>query len=335
MNELAEANQAYGALTAEFYLAGFTFESAMKRTLQLLKNGAWKQVGDGFDDVNAFVRGLPLDQFKIVSDQRREFVDRVKALQPEVSNRAIASALGVAADTIDRDARGARNQAPGARNAKGNEKGGARNQARGAAGGRRDATRIHQRDMREERRQEKLASISTAAELKGLFSVIYADPAWEDEFGSNDRQAELHYPVMTLEAIKALGVPEIVTPDAVLYLWALPHMVPSALEVMAAWGFDYRTDLVWVKDKIGLGEWVRQQHEVLLIGRRGAFPAPPTAVRSPSVVRAPRSEHSAKPDIFAELIERWYPESAKIELFRRGPPRPGWKAWGNQAEAAA
>jgi N6-adenosine-specific RNA methylase IME4 len=52
------------------------------------------------------------------------------------------------------------------------------------------------------------------------------------------------------------------------------------------------------------------------------------------VVTAPRSEHSAKPDVFAELIERWYPESAKIELFRRGPARLGWAAWGNQAEAA-
>jgi N6-adenosine-specific RNA methylase IME4 len=111
-------------------------------------------------------------------------------------------------------------------------------------------------------------------------------------------------------------------------------MVPAALEVMAAWGFDYRTQLIWAKDKIGLGEWIRLQHEVLLIGRRGAFPPPPTGVRSPSIITAPRAEHSAKPDVFAEMIERWYPESAKIELFRRGTARRGWGAWGNEAEAA-
>jgi N6-adenosine-specific RNA methylase IME4 len=113
-------------------------------------------------------------------------------------------------------------------------------------------------------------------------------------------------------------------------------MLQAALEVMAAWGFEYRSEIIWVKDKIGLGEWVRNQHEILMIGRRGAFPPPPTAVRSPSVIAAPRlKEHSAKPEIFAELIERWYREMPKIELFRRGPARPGWSAWGNEVKAKA
>jgi N6-adenosine-specific RNA methylase IME4 len=71
-----------------------------------------------------------------------------------------------------------------------------------------------------------------------------------------------------------------------------------------------------------------------MIGRRGSFPPPPQAVRSPSLVMAPRGEHSAKPGVFIELIERWYPGLAKIELFCRGPARPGWSAWGNEAEAS-
>ena len=329
MND-ADANQAYGALTEGFYLAGFTFERAMARTLGLLKSGGWRQVGAGFDDVNEFVRSLGLDQFRVAAEQRRDFVERVKELQPEVSIRAIGDAFGVAHTTISRGA----NAPDGARKAQQTGKAAGANAPPGAADGRRDSARIHQRDTREERREEKLNSIAEAAELKGQFSVLYADPPWEDEFGPNSRQVELHYPVMTLEAIKALPVEGISTPDAVLYLWALPQMFPAALEVMTAWNFDYRTHLIWAKDKIGLGEWVRQQHEILLIGRRGAFPPPPTAVRSPSVVTAPRREHSAKPDVFAEMIERWYPESAKIELFRRGPARPGWEAWGNQAEAA-
>jgi N6-adenosine-specific RNA methylase IME4 len=329
MND-ADANQAYGASTAEFYLAGFTFERAMARTLRLLKKGDWRKVGDGFDDVNDFVRSLQLDRFKLLADQRKEFVEQVKKLQPTVSNRAISEALGVSDQTINNDAK---KLAPSAGNAKGNGNVGAKKLA-SAGGGKHDAARIHQRDTREERREEKLMNIAMAAELKGQFSVIYADPPWEDEFGPTDRQTELHYPLMTLEAIKAVPVDQICTPDAVLCLWALPHMVPAALEVMAKWGFDYRTDLVWVKDNIGLGEWVRQQHENLLIGRRGAFPPPPTAVRSSSMVFAPRGKHSAKPDVFAEMIERWYPESVKVELFRRGAPRPGWAAWGNEAKAA-
>lgn len=321
MKEIIEANQAYGALTEGLYIASFTFDRAMVNVLDLLKGGLWMKVGPGFDDVNAFVRSLPLDRLKLLAEQRKEFAQRVKALQPAISNVAIADAMHVVEGTV--------------RHALRNDYEAARLKPRpGAADGRRDASRINNRDTREERREEKLNSIAKAAELTGQFSVIYADPPWEDEFGPNDRQAELHYPVMALEALKALPVEAVSTPDAVLYLWALPHMLPTALELMTAWGFDYRTDLAWAKDKIGLGEWVRQQHESLLIGRRGEFPPPPPAVRSPSIVFAPRGEHSAKPEIFAEMIERWYPESAKIELFRRGPARSGWAAWGNQAEAA-
>ena len=333
-HELIEANQAYGALTEGLYIASFTFERAMARVLGLLKTGGWMKVGAGFDDVNAFVRSLRLDKFKILVEQRKEFVERVKALQPEVSNRAIADALGVGHQTIGRDA--GPNGPRDARKAKENEKAGGPNGPAGAADGRRDAARIIQRDTREERRDEKLRSIGAAAALNGLYSVLYADPPWKDDFGMSSRGVENHYPVMDLDEIKALPVSEIATPDAVLYLWALPHMTPKALAVMTAWGFDYRTHMVWGKEdeKIGIGKWCRNQHELLLIGRRGSFPPPPELARSPSLIIAPRGEHSEKPAIFAELIERWYPEAPKIELFRRGLPRPGWAAWGNEVEAA-
>jgi N6-adenosine-specific RNA methylase IME4 len=334
VNDAAEANQAYGALTEGLYLASFTFERAMGRVLSLMKGDEWRRVGAGFDDVNDFIRSLQFDRFKVLAEQRKEFTARVKELQPEVSNRAIANALGVHHDTIDRAVRGG-NPPPGPQYAGETwmEFGG--NPPHSAADGRHDAARINARDTREERRQEKLLSIAQAARLSGLHSVIYADPPWEDDFGFNDRAVDDRYPTMKLEAIKALPVTEISTPDAVLYLWALPHMAPTAIEVMSAWGFDYRTEIIWDKGEIGLGEWARNRHENLLIGRRGAFPPPPTASRSSSVISAPRGEHSAKPDVFAEMVERWYPESAKMELFRRGAPRPGWAAWGNEAKAAA
>ena len=179
-----------------------------------------------------FVRSLQLDQFKVVADQRKAFDAKVKELQPDVSNRAIAEALGVSHDTINRDAGRHRPVCP--ENAEEIHEAAGRNPPPGVTDGRRDSKRINDRDTREQRREEKFLSIATGAELKGLFSVIYADPPWEDEFGPNDRQAELHYPVMPLDDIKKLPVKEISTPDAVLYLWALPHMVPSALEVMRA-----------------------------------------------------------------------------------------------------
>lgn len=321
MNDAAEANQAYGALTAEFYIAGFTFERAMDGVLRLLKTGGWRKVGDGFDDVNEFVRGLPLDQFKIVTEQRKEFVERVKALQPAVSNRAIAGALGVHHDTIDRVARGG-NPPPEPRDAKQDRKPAGGNPPPGAADGRRDARLITQRDTRGERREERLQRIREAAALKGLFPVLYADPPWEDEFGPSAGQVELHYPVMSDAEIEALAVSSIAADDAILFLWAIPHMEPTALRIMAAWGFSYRTNIVWAKDRAGLGQYARNQHEQLLIGRKGAFPPPPERLRVGSVIQAPVGEHSAKPEVFAELIERWYPDVSKIELFRRGPARP-------------
>jgi N6-adenosine-specific RNA methylase IME4 len=82
----------------------------------------------------------------------------------------------------------------------------------------------------------------------------------------------------------------------------------EALQVIAAWGFSYKSNVVWVKDKIGLGYLVRNQHELLLIATRGSMPCPLPANRPSSVIAAPRREHSRKPDEAYELIERMYPD---------------------------
>ena len=330
-----EANQAYGALTEGLYVASFTFERAMARSLELLKSGGWRQVGAGFDDVNAFVRSLGLHQFKALADQRKEFAERVKELQPEVSNRAIAEALGVSHDTVNRDA--GRNCPASTGNAQENRELGGRN-CPGAADGKRDAAIINNRDTREERREEKLEEIARGnRELPGgvRYPVIDADPPWRYEhppMGGN-RVVENHYPTMTLEDICALRVDKLAADDAVLYLWATAPMAMKAGQVIEAWGFDYRINIVWVKDKIGMGYYARVQHELLLVARRGKLPPPRELDRLSSVVHADRTEHSVKPEIFHELIERWYPSLPKIELFRRGPARPGWAAWGNQLDA--
>ena len=236
--DIVEANQSYGALTEGFYIAGFTFERAMGRVLSLLKDGGWRQVGAGFDDVNDFVRSLDLHQFKVLAEQRQEFTTRVKALQLEVSNRAIAEALGVSHDTVNRDA--GRNRPPDDRNAQQNGEGPGRNRPPGASDGRRDAAIIINRDTREERREEKLAEIARAnrALPAGVrYPVVYADPPWRYEhppMGGN-RVVENHYPTMPLEDICALRVGELAADDAVLYLWATAPRVMKAGRVIEAW----------------------------------------------------------------------------------------------------
>jgi N6-adenosine-specific RNA methylase IME4/ParB-like chromosome segregation protein Spo0J len=167
------------------------------------------------------------------------------------------------------------------------------------------------------------------------YPIFLADPPWPyevyDEDSGSSRAAANHYPTMELDEICSLPVADLAAPDAVLFLWVTVPCLFQAKEVMEAWGFKYVSGFTWTKDKIGNGHWNRNQHEHLLIGRRGDFPTPKPADRASSVISAPRREHSRKPDDAYEIIERAYPELPKIELFARGQ-RPGWDAWGNQAD---
>jgi N6-adenosine-specific RNA methylase IME4 len=168
------------------------------------------------------------------------------------------------------------------------------------------------------------------------FGVIVADPEWKfepysDETGM-DRAAENHYPTTETKKIKVRDVPSIAAADCVLFLWATIPMLPAAFAVMKAWGFAYKSHYVWGKDKIGLGYWNREKHELFLIGTRGNPPAPAPGTQRESLIMAPRGSHSAKPDVFLEMIEQYYPTLPKIELNRRGPSRQGWDAWGNESE---
>lgn len=170
----------------------------------------------------------------------------------------------------------------------------------------------------------------------GLYSVILADPPWRHDVGTTDpsRAIELqHYATMSLDAICALPLPAIAD-DAVLFLWATAPLLPEALEVMSEWGFTYRTGLVWDKERIGLGYWVRGRHEHLLVGTCGNPHPPETALRPESVVRAARGAHSAKPPVIHEIIGAMFPGASKIELFAR-QARPGWDVWGAEAAAPA
>ena len=134
---------------------------------------------------------------------------------------------------------------------------------------------------------------------------------------------------MNLAEIKALGVPA--ADDSVLFLWATSPKLPEAIDVLDAWGSQYVTCMVWVKDKIGMGYYARQQHELLLIGKRGASPS---QTRRPAVVghRSTTQRPFGETRRGVQLIERMYPLRDKCELFQRSP-RSGWSGRGNQAQA--
>lgn len=188
-------------------------------------------------------------------------------------------------------------------------------------------------------RVEKLAAISAGnapLTLPQRYPIILADPPWRYEHpGSESRAIENHYPTMELADICALPVADIATDDCVLFLWTTAPKLHESMRVIDAWGFNYRTCAVWDKEKIGMGYFFRQQHELLLVAVKGHPPHPAPSDRVSSVLRVARSsKHSEKPAETYELIESMYPTLPKVELFCRSP-RDGWAAWGNQAGEAA
>lgn len=170
----------------------------------------------------------------------------------------------------------------------------------------------------------------------GPYPVIYADPPWRfgawSEVTGHNKSAENHYPTMETDDICRLfadiGTP--CTEDAVLFLWATNPMLLDGLRVMEAWGFTYVHHWIWDKEVAGTGYWGRDRHELLLVGKRGKFPAPLMGTQPETVHRERKGKHSAKPAYFAETIERLWPDLPKLELFCRSP-RPGWNAWGFEA----
>ncbi len=197
--------------------------------------------------------------------------------------------------------------------------------------------RAERREERHRERVEKIARVAAHAEplRPGLVAprpVILSDPPWEYEEGTTDpsREIENQYETMTLEEICALPVPDICTPDAVLYLWTTAPKLEEAFQVIRAWGFRYRSGMVWDKRKKGMGYWARIRHEHLLISTRGEFPPPPPALRPDSVFEGRRGRHSAKPAVVHEMLERIYPGLPRLEMFARAP-RDGWDVWGNES----
>lgn len=163
------------------------------------------------------------------------------------------------------------------------------------------------------------------------YSIIYADPPWRYDFSKdNSDKIENHYPTMELEDIKSLKFP--IEDNAVLFLWATAPKLIEALEVMKAWGFIYKTNMVWHKDWIGMGYWFRGNHELLLVGVKGKFSPPSFENRVNSVFTEKRTAHSKKPNYFRDLITKMFKEQNRIELFSREKVE-GWDSWGNEVKS--
>jgi N6-adenosine-specific RNA methylase IME4 len=112
------------------------------------------------------------------------------------------------------------------------------------------------------------------------FQTIYADPPWSYRNLASRAAARLHYSTMSLAEICSLPVSELVSENAHLHLWATTPLLEDALRVIDAWGFKYKSCFVWAKDKLGMGNYWRVSHELLLLGVRGKLRFRDRTVRS-------------------------------------------------------
>jgi len=172
------------------------------------------------------------------------------------------------------------------------------------------------------------------------YGVIYADPPWSFRNWSakgTGRNPISHYDCLSFDALAALPISDLAADDCVLFLWAVDPLLPRAFELIRAWGFEYKTvGFYWVKLNslsktnaeffTGLGYWTRANPEQCLLATRGSPKRRAKDVRRLVVDR--RREHSRKPDVVRERIERLV-DGPYLELFAR-ETKHGWDCWGDQ-----
>jgi len=160
------------------------------------------------------------------------------------------------------------------------------------------------------------------------YRTILADPPWDVQ-QAGAYGAVQHYNLLSVEQIAQLPVSDLATDDAHLWLWVTNATLRAGYDVMEAWGFTPRSTLTWIKPRLGLGNYLRNATEHLILGTRGK--APVNFKAQPTWMFAPLQDHSHKPEEQYAVIERISP-GPYLELFARRQ-QPGWDAWGNQIDS--
>ncbi len=168
---------------------------------------------------------------------------------------------------------------------------------------------------------------------EGPYRVIVVDPPWRYESRSTDptHRGACPYADMSQQELLELPIGSIAHDDSIIWLWTTNAFVADALELLDAWGFQHKTTLSWVKDRMGTGDWLRGKTELCLLGVRGKPVV--TLTNQTTALSAPAGEHSAKPKAFYEMVESLCPGS-KIDVFARRK-REGWEAYGHEIKGRA
>jgi N6-adenosine-specific RNA methylase IME4 len=203
------------------------------------------------------------------------------------------------------------------------------------------AERQAEKRARRQKREADLGAKQLALPTK-KYGVVLIDDGWRDEVWSEatgiDRNPNytVHDSNDAQQIVTATAdlFNAVCADDCVLFMYSTIQHLAIAIDVLRLRRFEYKSHHIWHKPHPTLGRWVRAQHEVLLIGARGKVVCPAPGEQWLSVISAEaavKGLHSSKPKCFLEMIETYYPTIPKIEINRRGPARPGWGAYGNEA----
>jgi N6-adenosine-specific RNA methylase IME4 len=191
------------------------------------------------------------------------------------------------------------------------------------------AAKNYRRQERERALGEKTRAALAQLDTMPRYPLIYMDPPWPWEAWSQNTGMDRApmYPTMTMEDLFALKIPA--ADDCVLFLWATGPLLDRTIDFLRSQGFIYKSVITWDKEVPGTGFWDRNQTEHLIIATKGKIPAPAPGTQPPSLIRVKAGKHSEKPDIFADIIAKMFPNLPKLEMFAR-KKRPGWTVWGNE-----
>lgn len=164
-------------------------------------------------------------------------------------------------------------------------------------------------------------------EINSEYDLLVFDPPWPygREYDPQSSRVANPYPEMSIQQIKDIEVPS--KDDSIMFLWTTHQFLRDAFDILEEWGYTYKATMVWDKEKIGMGHWLRMQCEFCLLAVKGKPIWDITDWRD--IFSEPRREHSRKPDSFFNQVNKYFPYASKLEYFSR-EQRKGWSVYGNE-----
>jgi N6-adenosine-specific RNA methylase IME4 len=325
----------HGRLLESVHFFGYSAERACSELKYLLQENRWKEVGGGFEDIDDFIETVSLKQFKLPIEEQKEIVKMLSDLR--ASQRKTANMIGVSEGTIRYYKKDAQNYAPPQNNSlqdKELKNDSAQNYAPEPKQSysldptdvQKTAEKEIQKEQKQVEKQQEIQNIKASEVVtpKGFYDVVIADPPWPygTNYNPSTRRVANPYPEQTIEEIER-DRPNF-TDDAVLWFWTTHRFIWDAKNILESWGFEYKGMIVWDKEKMGMGSWLRMQCEFCLLGIKGKPFFDKGKVRD--IIREPRREHSRKPDSFFQIVKQvcngriidWHSRENKDGIESRG-----------------